>query len=148
VSSGILGATAGSNTVISFEHKISKLKEQMIDIEERLQIANDKTSELKVASDKLKQLPKDKKNPEMLAKVISTYQHHASLMGEILFEKEEHEKITQTYMESIYIEATERMYQGVQLIVGDFNDRSRREYGPSRMTYKERKIHIDPIVNT
>ena len=51
-------------------------------------------------------------------------------------------------MSSIYFEATEKLYHGVELIVGDYNDRSRREYGPSKMFYRERKILIDPIVNT
>lgn len=148
VSAGIVGATAGSNTVVSFEHEVAKLKEEMLDIELRLKFDKDKTSELKVASDRLKKLPKDKVNPEMLTKVISTYQFHAKRMGEILFEKEKHENTTQKYMESVYIKASEKLYHGVQVIVGDFNDRSRREYGPSRMIYKERKIHIVPIVHT
>ena len=148
VSAGIVGATAGSNTIISFEDKILKLKEQMLDIESRLKIDKDKTTELKAASDKLKKLPKDKTNPEMLAKVLSTYQYHAKSMGAILLEKEKQEKTIQSYMESVYVEATEKLYHGVQLIVGDFNDRSRREYGPSRIIYKERKVFIDPLVNT
>jgi len=148
VSAGVVGATAGSNTIVSFENQILKLKEQMLDIETRLKFDNDKTAELKVASNKLKKLPKNKTNPDMLAKVIQTYQFHAKRMGEILLEKEKHENTTQTYMESVCIEATEKLYHGVQLILGDFNDRSRREYGPSRMIYKERKIHIEPIVNT
>jgi len=148
VTAGIVGATAGSNTIVSFEHKITILKEQLLDIESRLKVDKDKTAELKAASDKLKKLPKGKANPEMLAKVISTYQFHAKSMGEILLEKEKQEQALQSYMESVYIEATEKLYHGVQLIVGDYNDRSRREYGPSRIIYKERKIHIDPIVNT
>jgi hypothetical protein len=69
-------------------------------------------------------------------------------MGEILTDKQELEDNLQTYMASVYIEATEKLYHGVELIVGDFNDRSRREYGPSKMKYLERKILIDPIVNT
>lgn len=148
VSAGVVGATAGSNTIINFDHKVTQLKEKLLDIESRLKFDKDKTTELKVASDKLKKLPKDKANPEMLAKVISTYQFHAKRMGEILLEKEKQEEALQSYMESVYIEATEKLYHGVQLIVGDYNDRSRREYGPSRMIYKERKIHINPIVNT
>jgi len=148
VTAGIVGATAGSNTIVSFEHKINKLKEQLNEIESRLKFDKDKTIELKAASDKLKKLPKDKVNPEMLAKVISTYQFHAKSMGEILLEKEKQEQALQSYMESVYIEATEKLYHGVQLTIGDYNDRSRREYGPSKMFYKERKIHIEPIVNT
>lgn len=148
VSAGIVGATAGSNTIISFEHKIIKLKEQLLDIESRLKFDNDKTSELKAACDKLKKLPKSKQISDMLTKVVSTYQFHAKRMGEIVFEKEKHESAIQEYMESVYVEATEKLYHGVQLIVGDYNDKSRREYGPSRMIYKERKIHIEPLVNT
>lgn len=148
VSAGIVGATAGSNTIIKFEHEINKLKEKMQDIESRLKFDSAKTTELKSATNKLKKLPKDKAKPEILAKVVSTYQFHAKRLGEILLEKEALETATQDYMESIYVEATEKLYHGVELIVGDFNDRSRREYGPSRMIYKERKVHIDPIVNT
>ena len=48
---------------------------------------------------------------------------------------------------SVSIEATEKLYHGVEIIVGDYKDRSRREYGPSRMYYKERKIHIEPILH-
>lgn len=148
VSAGSVGAKAGSNTIISFDDKMIKLKDQLHDIESRLKFENEKTTELKSASNKLKKLPKNKANPEMLAKVISTYQFHAKRLGEILLEKEKQESIIQNYMESVFIEATEKLYNGVQIIVGDFNDRSRREYGPSRMLYKARKIHIEPIVNT
>jgi uncharacterized protein (DUF342 family) len=148
VTAGIVGATAGSNTVIHFEHEMIKLKEQMHDIEERLKLDSTKTAELKEATNKLKRLPKDKVKPEILAKVVSTYQFHAKRMGETLLEKEVLEKTTQEYMEGIYIEATEKLHHGVHLIIDNFNDKSRREYGPSRMIYKERKIHIDPLVNT
>jgi len=148
VSAGIVGATAGSNTIIEFEHEINKFKEKLHSIDERLKVESDKTNELKVASNKLKKLPKDKSNPAMLSKVVSTYQYHAKKMGDILLEKQTLEDELQTYMTSIYIEATEKLYHGVELKMNDFNDRSRREYGPSRMIYKERKIHIDPIVNT
>ena len=148
VTAGIVGATAGSNTVIHFEHEIIRFKELMEDIEARLKFDSAKTTELKAATNKLRKLPKDKVNPEILAKVISTYQFHAKRMGELLLEKEELEKTTLDYMESIYIEATEKLHHGVQLIIDSFNDRSRREYGPSRMVYNERKIHINPLVNT
>lgn len=148
ISAGIVGATAGSNTIVSFEHNIIKLKELLSDIETRINFDKDKTTELKAASDKLEKLPKDKTSPAMLAKVISTYQFHAKRMGEMLLEKEEQEKALQSYMESVYIEATEKLYHGVQLIVGDYHDRSRRDYGPSRMFYKDRKVHIEPLVNT
>jgi uncharacterized protein (DUF342 family) len=148
VTAGIIGATAGSHTVINFEHEIIKFKEKMQDIESRLKLDSTKTDELKAATNKLKKLPKDKVKPDTLAKVISTYQFHAKRMGEVLLEKEALEKTIQDYMASVYVEATEKLNHGVQLIIDSFNDRTRREYGPTRMIYKERKIHIDPIVNT
>jgi len=148
VHAGIVGATAGSTTIINFSKKVDVMKEQLEDIEVRLKIDSDKTTELQNAVKKLKKLPKDKVNPEMLNKLISTYKFHANRMGEILNEKETFEEKLQTYMASVYIEATEKLYHGVQLIVGDFQDKTRREYGPTKMNYKERKIHFDPIVNT
>ncbi len=148
VHSGIVGATAGSNTIINFEVKMLEFKKLQLDIETRLKVESDKTTELKIATNKLKKLPKDKANPAMLKKVVATYRFHAKNMGVILEEKQELEEKLQEYMTSVYIEATEKLYHGVEFIIGDFNDRSRREYGPSRMIYKERKVHIDPIVNT
>jgi len=148
VHAGTIGATAGSKTIVNFEHHILKLKEEIHQREEILKVESDKTNELKTAINKLKKLPKDKAKPELLAKIIPTYQNHANKMGEVLNEKEAIEESLQNYMSSVYIEATEKLCQSVELIVGDFNDRSRREYGPSKMIYRERKILIDPIVNT
>ena len=148
VHAGIIGAIAGSNTIINFEHKILIFKDEIYKIGGLLKIESDKTNELKVAINKLKKLPKERKKPELLAKIIPSYQHHANEMGRLLNEKEILDSDLQNYMASVYIEATEKLYQGVELIVSDFNDRTQREYGPSRMVYKERKILIDAIVNT
>jgi uncharacterized protein (DUF342 family) len=148
VHAGIIGAIAGSNTIINFEHKILIFKDEIYKIGGLLKIESDKTNELKVAINKLKKLPKEREKPELLAKIIPSYQHHANEMGRLLNEKEILDSDLQNYMASVYIEATEKLYQGVELIVSDFNDRTQREYGPSRMVYKERKILIDAIVNT
>jgi len=148
VHAGIVGATAGSTTIINLSKKVDIMKEHLEDIEERLKIDSEKTTELKFAVNKLKKLPSDKVNPEMLSKLISTYKFHVNRLGEILNEKEAFEAEIQTYMSSVFIEATEKIYHGVQLNVGEFKDRTRREYGPTKMSYRERKIHFDPIVNT
>jgi uncharacterized protein (DUF342 family) len=148
VHAGIVGATAGSNTIINFESKMLGFKQSQLSIDSRLKTESDIITELKAAISKLKKLPKESANPKMLKKVVATYSFHANNMGELLQEKETVEEETQTYMSSVYIEATEKLYHGVVFIVGDFNDRSRREYGPSRMNYKERKVHINPIVHT
>lgn len=148
VHAGTVGATAGSTTIITFEKRLEQLQEKLTVLEEKLEIESNATTELKEASNKLKKLPKDKVNPEVLNKVISTYKHHAGQMGKLLNKKELLEEEKSDYMASVYVEATERIYQGVQLIVGEFHDKTKREYGPSRMRYKERKIIIDPIVNS
>lgn len=148
VHAGTVGATAGSTTIVTFEKRLEQLQEKLTVLEEKLEVESNATTELKEASNKLKKLPKDKVNPEVLNKVMTTYKHHAGRMGELLNEKELLEEEKSDYMASVFIEATERIYQGVQLLVGEFHDRTKREYGPSKMRYKERKIIIDPIVNT
>lgn len=149
VHAGTIGATAGSSTIIKFDKKILSFKNLLNDIDSRLKIQSDKTSELQVLIKKLKTLPKDDKEKiEKLPKIISEYRFHANIMGEVLQEKENTENELQTYMASVFVEATDRFYQGVELYVGDFHDKTKREYGPSRMNYKERKIHIDPIIHT
>ncbi|MBA6232010.1 MULTISPECIES: DUF342 domain-containing protein [unclassified Colwellia] len=148
VHAGIVGATAGSTTIINFSKKVNLIKEHLEDIEARLKIDSDKSTELQVAVNKLKKLPTDKVNPEMLSKLISTYKYHTHRMGEILNEKEVFEEKLQAYMTSVFVEATEKLYHSVQVIVGDFQDKTRREYGPTKVNYKERKVHFNPIVNT
>lgn len=148
VHAGIVGATAGSKTIIHFESKIDEFKTSLAEIEDRLKIESDKTDELKGAADKLKKLPKEQQNKAMLSKVITTYQFHAKQMGAILIEKEELDNSLQSYMTSVYVSASEKLYQSVDMTIGDFTERTKREYGPSRMIYKERKILIEPIVNT
>lgn len=146
VQAGTVGATAGSATIISFADKVNAYNAKISQLDTEAKIESDKTSELLVAINSLKKLPKDKAKPAMLSKVISTYQYHAKIMGDLLLEKEAVEEMLQEYMTSVYVEANERVYHGVQVIVGEFQDKTRREYGPSRLVYKERKINIDPIV--
>lgn len=148
VSAGIVGATAGSKTIISFEKKVFGFKYAISSIDERLKVESDKAQELQVLTKKLKDLPKANAKPDMLAKVISTYRYHCDAMASILREKELAEQELQEYMTSVFIEGTEKIYHGVEIRVGDFHDRSKREYGPTKLTYGERKIHFNPIVNT
>jgi uncharacterized protein (DUF342 family) len=148
VRAGIIGATAGSNTTINFERPIVDFSAVLAEIDERFQLDSTKTDELKALMAKLKKLPKDEKNTAMLGKVTTTYQFHANRMGQILVEKDFAEEKLQDYMASVYVEATDKLHHGVELIIGKYNDRTRREYGPSRMCYKERKIIIDAITHT
>lgn len=148
VHAGTVGATAGSTTIITFEHKLAELNQQLEALDERIATESQKTDELKDASNKLRKLPKDKVNPDMLNKVLSTYRHQASVLADLLNEKEIFEEEIQQYLSSVVVEATERVYHGVQMIVGDFQEKTKREYGPSKLRYKERKIIIDPIVTS
>lgn len=148
VHAGIVGATAGSTTIVAFEKKLEEFQAIIEQLDEKIDAESKKASELKAALDKLKKLPKDKINPAMLEKVTSTFRFHSNEMGKYLNEKETVDTEKNDYMASVFIEATERIYHGVQLIVGDFQDRTKREYGPSKMKYKERKIIIDPIVSS
>ncbi|TYK66390.1 DUF342 domain-containing protein [Colwellia echini] len=147
VHAGFIGATAGSNTFINFEHQVIKFKERINSLDELIKKESTTTDELLAAINKLKKLPKESAKPELLAKLVPSYQHHAKQMGKVLNKKLLVEEKLQTYKSSVYIEATEKLYHGVELIIGEYNERSRREYGPSKMFYKERKIIIDAIVH-
>ena len=148
VNAGIVGATAGSKTRIDFTSKVSIFNDRIIELDALIQNETAKVNEMQGVIKKLKALPKDKAKPEMLTKVVSTYKYHANRMGERLNEKERVEHDKQVYMANVFITATEKIYQGVEMTVGEFNDKARREYGPTKMFYKERKIHFDPIIHT
>ncbi|WP_448211015.1 DUF342 domain-containing protein [Colwellia sp. MEBiC06753] len=148
VRAGIIGATAGSKTLINFDKPLAVFKSRLADIEARLAAEDAKTTELKEASNKIKKLPPEPQNKAMLQKIVTTYQYHAKLMADILNEKEKVELEQQEFMASVYIEASEKFYQSVEMTIGSFTERTKREYPPSRMRYKERKIIIDPVINS
>jgi len=145
---GIVGATAGSHTIITFNKKIATYKESIAAVDEKVKQEDKNTTELQTALNKLKKLPKEKRNESLLAKIYSSYKSHTNLLAQVLEEKHQIEEQLQYYMNSVFIEATEKLYQGVELSIDDFKERTKREYGPSRMIYNERKIIIDPIIHT
>lgn len=148
IHAGIIGATAGSNTIINFYYQLQEFKEQIDKIDIQVKSESDKANEIRNTIKKLKELPKGKVKPEVMTKLLTTYKFHAAEMGKYLSEKEALEQELQGYMTSVYIEATEKLYHGVEMTVGEFHERSRREYGPTKMTYNERKVHIEPIIHT
>jgi uncharacterized protein (DUF342 family) len=146
VHAGIVGASAGNPTIIVFDKNIEKFHAKIQRIEERLTIESDKTDELRITSNQLKALPKEKKKPELLKKVIAAYQLHAKRMGDIMVHKDNMEQRLERFMSGIMVEATDTLYEGVEVFIGEYTDKSRRRYGPSRMIYQDRKIIIDAIV--
>ncbi|GLX81535.1 FapA family protein [Thalassotalea eurytherma] len=147
VHAGSIGASAGSNTYITFDKQVKKYKQRIEAIDEKINDEIEKTQELRGAAERLRQLPQERADKDMLAKVVKTYQHHASTLGDLHNDKEREEQALQFFMESVYVEGREHIYHGVEVRVGDFVERSRREYGPSKIFYSERKVIIDPIVN-
>lgn len=148
VCAGVIGAPAGSNTIIKFYRKLDEIRDQLEDINERLTAEKEKTSELSKTIEQIKKLPPSEKTKEILPKAVKTYQHHAAIMADIISEQTACEERIEEYKNSVVVEATEKLHQGVEVHIGKFFERSRREYGPSRMLYKERKVIIDPIVNS
>ena len=146
VHAGVIGATAGSKTQVVFNEKINEFNAHIANLEQQLQVETEKTNEIQAALEKIKRLPKEKQNKSVLSKVVTTFQFHSNKMGEILNEKNAVDESILAYMNSVYVEATETLHQHVELVIGDYVDRSKREYPPSRMRYNERKIIIDPIV--
>ncbi|TWX72862.1 DUF342 domain-containing protein [Colwellia sp. C1TZA3] len=147
VHAGTIGATAGSMTIITFADRMHDCLAKMVEIDESVKTESATLLELKSAVIKLKNLPKAKAKPEVLKKVISTYRYHTKKVAAALSEKESYKEKLQAYMTSGYVEANERVYHGVQVIIGEYHDKTRREYGPSRFIYKEQKVHIEPLVS-
>jgi len=148
VHAGIVGATAGSNTIVKFEKQITHFKEQFVEHDEEAKKQDKSSSELQAALNKMKKLPKEKQDKELMAKIYNSYKSQTQLLAEALEQKQYTEDAMYRYMASVFIEATEKLYQGVELNVGDYKERTKREYGPSKMIYKERKVIIDPLVHS
>ena len=147
IHAGTIGATSGSMTTITFADRMHDCLTKIIEIDEAVKTESATLLRLKNVVIKLKNLPKAKAKPEVLARVISTYRYHTEKVATYLSEKDSHKEQLQAYMTSGYVEANEKVYHGVQVIIGEYHDKTRREYGPSRFIYKEQKVHIEPLVS-
>ena len=145
IHAGIVGAPAGSKTLINFDKPLNAFAEKLANMEADYTAEDEKTSELQTARKKLKKLPPDPKIKAMLQKVVTTYQLHAKRMAEILIDKEKVEKQQQEFIATVYLEANDKLFQSVEITIEDATERTKREYPPSIMRYQDRKIIIDPI---
>jgi uncharacterized protein (DUF342 family) len=148
VHAGMIGAPAGSNTDFNFNNRIYILEELINEVFDLINIESKKMTELNTVINRLTGLPKEKEKPDLLAKIVSNYQVHIIRMNELETKKAKIEQKLLDYKHSIYIEATEKLYHGVEMTVGKCHNKLKRKYGPSKMFYKQRKIVIDPLVIT
>jgi uncharacterized protein (DUF342 family) len=147
VHAGTIGAIAGSMTIITFADRMHDCLAKIVEIDQYVKAESDTILRLKDTMIKLKKRRKNKAKPEIFAKVISTYRYHAKKMAEFSAEKESYKGTLQAYMSSGSVEASEKVYHGVQVIIGECHDKTRREYGPSRFIFKDQKVHIEPLVS-
>ena len=147
VHAGKIGATAGSMTMITFADRMHECLAKIVEMDQAVKAESDTLLGLKDAVIKLKKRPKDKAKLEIVAKVISTYRYHTKKMAEFSADKESYKEKLHEYMTSGSVEASEKVYPGVQVIIGECHDKTRREYGPSRFIYQDQKVHIEPLVS-
>jgi hypothetical protein len=147
IHAGIIGATAGSHTIIEFRETIENYKQKIQTLDENIKIQQAKADELRLAENKLKKVPKAQRNEDLLKKIHNTYVHHTNELVSLTEEKHQIEIQMQLYMEEVFVEGTEKVYHGVQMKIGDYIERTKRVYGPVRLRYFERKVLIDPIIH-
>jgi uncharacterized protein (DUF342 family) len=147
VHAGTIGATAGSMTIITFADRMHECLAKIVEIDESVKAQSGILLGLKDAVIKLKKRSKDKEKLEIMAKIISTYRYHTKKMAEFSADKESYKEQLQEYMTSGSVEASEKVYPSVQVIIGECHDKTRREYGPSRFIYQDQKVHIEPLVS-
>jgi uncharacterized protein (DUF342 family) len=147
VHAGTIGATAGSMTIITFADRMHECLAKIVEIDQSVKAQSGILLGLKAAVIKLKKRSKDKAKLEIMAKIISTYRYHTKKMAEFSADKESYKEQLQEYMTSGSVEASEKVYPSVQVIIGECHDKTRREYGPSRFIYQDQKVHIEPLVS-
>jgi uncharacterized protein (DUF342 family) len=147
VYAGTIGATAGTKTLIKYHKYLDEIKEQQQIINAKVNENKAKVDELTKTIEQIKKMPSSEKVKEILGKAVNTYQHYATILGDLMLEVELAEQRFVDCQNSVTVNATEKLFHGVEVHIGDFFERSRREYGPSKFIYKERKVIIDPIVN-
>lgn len=147
VHAGTIGATAGSMTIITFADRMHECLAKIVEIDQSVKAQSGILLGLKDAVIKLKKRSKDKEKLEIMAKIISTYRYHTKKMAEFSADKESYKEQLQEYMTSGSVEASEKVYPSVQVIIGECHDKTRREYGPSRFIYQDQKVHIEPLVS-
>lgn len=147
VHAGVIGAPAGSHVYINFQNLFSKFKEKQEMIATKAESLNANLSEVQAKMRELKKDLKTAENKKQYNKTVSIFQMISDKLGTLLNSQEMLERRLNQLMQSVFVEATEKLYQEVTMEVDGFHERSRREYGPSKMFFKERKVHIEPLIH-
>ncbi len=148
VHAGIIGAPAGSNTIIEFNKRMSDFNIKLDEIDALIKVESEKIDELRAGVAKIKKMPSSPENNKIISKLIALFQAHSKNMGKLIEDKKPIEEEITNYLSSINIEATEKLNHGVEISVGKINNRTQREYGPSKISVLDKEIFISPLVNT
>ena len=147
LTTGVLGAPAGSPLLIQFPQATAEIDEKIHKVNEQLEQLSAQLPAAKKAVDEVKKLPKSAERAQKLEQAVSHYQKVYNRFGQLNVQKENLQKERTALMESLYVRAFERVYAGVRVEIGNDAYRTTREHGPSTIQFYERKVHVDPLMS-
>ena len=146
VQAGVIGASSGVTTAISFTDTTDRYKSQQKEISHASELETENGKKIEAAIAQLKALPKQKAQPKVLNKLFAQYRINIEKIMSFQDQIEAIDLLIQDYMSTVQVIVTEKLYHGVLFTIGDNKHKTQREQGPSKISYQEEKITIAPYI--
>jgi len=142
---GVLGAPAGSHSVIELNQLFDKIVAKCNDLRAKVDEQKTIMEDIKSAVEHIKELPNSEDKKVLLTESIQSFDKHKKIVAHLTAKIKALETKQKALFTESRIEVKERIYPGIDIQVGHEKTRTKREHGPSKAFLLDGKLRIDPL---
>ncbi len=142
---GSIGAPAGSHSRVSLNQLYDKVVAKRNEIRSSIDEQKSIMAEIKTAVEHIKELPASDEKKTLLTESVMTFEKHKKIQKHLLAKGKALENKQKELLVNSKIEVKDRIYSGIDFVIGSEKTRTKREHGPSKVLLQEGKLRIDPL---
>lgn len=142
---GVLGAPAGSHSVIELNQLFDKIVAKCGDLRAKMDEQKTIMEDIRVAVEHIKELPNSEDKKSLLTESVQSYEKHKKIFAHLGAKMKALEAKQKSLFTDSRIEVKERIYPGIDIRIGHEKTRTKREHGPSKAYLLDGKLRIDPL---
>ncbi len=146
VNTASLGAHAGSKTIVDLIGNYPTLMENKQLISDNIQEEKGKFESLVVAQRKVDLMPNSGKKKLLKARLIATKDQVRKQLADFNAELSDSNAEIKQYFEQAKVITKKELFNDVYITIGQHKFISNRNYGPTKVSFKEKKIEVIPFL--
>ncbi len=145
LTTGTLGAPAGSRSVIELNQRFEKLVEKKEQLKDEIERQKKILAEIKTAVEHIKFLPHNEERKKLLNECIGNFESHKKLLQQFTWQLKMLEEKQKQIFSVVSVEVKDKLYHGVEFTISNDTVRCRRDYGPSVVKSREGRVTVQPL---